>query len=60
MRMSSVAMGTVQNMDSGLNNGLDIWTRILIPRGQRSRQITQQECLDVAGCHELIICRLQR
>jgi len=60
--------GTVQNLDSGLdhglncglNNGLDIWTRNLIARGQRSRQITQQQCWDVTLCHELIICRLQR
>jgi len=42
--------GTVQNLDaqqdhgldSGLNNGLNTWTRILIARGQRLCQITQQ------------------
>ena len=46
-------------LDSGLN-GLDIWTRILIARGQRSFQISQQHCLDVSLCNELIISMLLR
>jgi len=34
--------GTVQNLDSGLSNGLNSWTRTSIVRGQRSCQIIQQ------------------
>jgi len=34
------SIGTVQNLDSGLwtglNNGLHIWTKISVTRGQRS------------------------
>jgi len=45
----TVKNGVFQNipgaLDSGLNNGVDIWTKILIARGQRSRQITQQQVL---------------
>ena len=45
--------GLDRGLDSGLDfglwthNGLDIWTRVLIARGQRSRQITQQQSFDV-------------
>ena len=47
--MSSTKWGTVQNLDSGLNNRLNIWTRILIARGQRSLQINQQQIVDMSS-----------
>jgi len=49
-----------RELDSGLNNELIFGLGILIARGQKSCQITQQQNFDITWYYELIIYTLQR